>query len=141
MDVESERMRRRPSLCAMSLSSARRSSASCIRSRNRPTRRTSAGKQKAVAAQGDHGVLVEPGNVIARSVQEEQGSEIGLKCVMHRTCEFGRWVHRRRGDDDGHEVENEPEVYHPAPVSATVTVLGRGRLDAASWECASGFTT
>ncbi len=28
---------------------------------------------------------------------------------------------------DGHEVEHQPEVNHPAPVSATVTVPGRGR--------------
>ena len=61
------------------------------------------------------------------AVVEEQGVEIGLRYVIHRTCEFGRWVHRRRGDDDSHEVENEPEVYHPEPVSATLTMPGRGQ--------------
>src|SRR5208337_383483 len=83
------------------------------------------GPVRALGLERQQGAFLGLGREEVVAVVEVQGFEIRLAHAMYRTCEFGRWIHCRRGDDDGHEVEHQPEVNHPAPGSATVTMPRR----------------
>ncbi len=96
---------------------------------SRPVRNSPAedGSVRALGLERQESAFLGLGREEVVAVIEEQGLEIRLAEVMHETCELGRWVHRRRGAEDGHEMEHEPDVHNPAPGSATFTLPGRGQ--------------
>ncbi len=61
------------------------------------------------------------------AVIEEQKLEIGPAHVMKRTRKVRRWVHCSRGRNDGNQMENQPKVYHPAPVWVGLSRILFGR--------------